>query len=270
MTEASGIRARTRSRLPSRSKESRSPWNARTGQRIADGSNDHDNGLQHVASVRTDAHGRAQFIVPAGRYRVSVSLDGHQGQVTVVRAVSGSTSSVRLQLTASDPFAFDAAGFGRRQRSSGRDERRPRSLCNVSIEREGHPGGSGKNWQSTARFRFPTPANPPKSPYKKVTVHKSAYFWSDVPATVFLPDPTELQQLRPGAGETRNVRARVTVPTSPHYRVTVNLRDELGGALYNPSLVLYARNRSGGARVRPDNTFAGSGPARADDRLCDR
>ena len=60
-----------------------------------------EEGLQHVASVRTDAHGRAQFIVPPGRYRVSVSLDGHQGQVTVVRADRGSTSSVRLQVTAS-------------------------------------------------------------------------------------------------------------------------------------------------------------------------
>ena len=115
-------------------------------------------------------------------------------------------------------------------------------------------GGSGKT-TADGTFRFATPANTPfKKTYEKVIVHESAPFWSDVPPIVFLPDSTELQrsvQVREKQ-ETSGLELRVS--TSPHFRVTVTLRDELGGVLYNPTVMLYARNRTGGPLVRPDNT----------------
>ena len=43
------------------------------------------------------------------------------------------------------------------------------------------------------------------------------------------------------------------VPTSPHYRVTVTLRDELGGVISNPTVMLYGRDRTASPKVGPDD-----------------
>ena len=208
--------------------------------------------LQHVASARTDADGRALLNVQPGRYRVSASRDGFQSHLAVIRIDGAAAVSLRLQLMPSDPFEFVPPGSGV---VSGRVvgmNGAPVPYASVTVYDGFNPGGSGST-AADGTFRFTARALPPNSAYDKVYVSQAAHIWSDVPATVFLANQTDLPQSVP-VREKQETTLELRVPTSPHYRVTVALRDELGGSLLNPSIMLFGRNRYGGARVRPDNT----------------
>ena len=210
--------------------------------------------LQHVASATTDPDGRALFIVPAGRYRVSASLDGHQRRFTVVRADGGATVSVRLQLTPSDPFAAIPPGSGVVSGRVVAMNGDPVPYASVMFYEQYTSGGVGQT-EADGTFRIPVRAHAsPKSAYDRVTVSPYAHIWPDVPPTVWLPDRTDLKRSVRVREKQETAGLELQVPTSPHYRVTVTLRDELGGALYNPTVNLYGRNRSASPKVEPDDT----------------
>ena len=210
-----------------------------------------EEGLQHVASARTDQRGRALLSVRPGRYRVSASLEGHHMQVAVARADSGSSVSVRLALIATDPFALVPPGSGL---VSGRvlgtnGDAVP--YATVTFDDQQYSSGGADQTAADGTFRIRVRA---ENAYDKVTVSGSAHIWSDIPPTVFLADRTTLQRSVRVQEKQETAGLELQVPTSPHYRVTVTLREELGGALVNPAIMLFGRNLHSNPLVRPDNT----------------
>jgi Carboxypeptidase regulatory-like domain len=200
-----------------------------------------EEGLQHVASARTDQQGRALLSVPPGRYRVSASLEGHHMQVTVARAASGSSVSVRLALTAIDPFALVPPGSGvvsGRVLATNGD---PVPYASVSLYDGFNPGGSGST-AADGTFRFTSRAHPsPNSAYNKVSVSQSAHIWPDVPATVFLADRTELS---------RSVQVREKQETSGlELRVSTSLSSNRGPARRTRGFSLQSDDHA----VRPES-----------------
>ena len=115
-------------------------------------------------------------------------------------------------------------------------------------------GGAGQTAaDGTFRIRVRAHASS-KNAYDKVTVSQSAHIWSDIPPTVFLAHTTTLQRSVRVQEKQETAGLELQVPTSPHYRVTVMLRDELGGAFFNPAIMLLGRNLHSGPQVRSDNT----------------
>ena len=214
-----------------------------------------EEGLQHVASRTTDSSGRASLIVPPGRYRVSASFDGHAAQSAAVNATGGSAVGVHLRLTTPDPFALVPPGSGVvRGRVVGMNGE-PVPHAWVNLEPAHGQGGTGRT-ENDGTFRFTARARPPRFPYTKLIVSEAIQPWSDVPARVFLPDRTELNHSVEVREKQETSGLELRVSTSPRYRVTVRLRDDLGSVFYNPSLAFRAGTWSGGARVTPQHTAA--------------
>jgi hypothetical protein len=114
-------------------------------------------------------------------------------------------------------------------------------------------GGSGRT-EADGTFRFAVRANrSAKSTYDTVRVRKGGHIWSEVPPTVFLADPTTLSPSVPVREREETAGLELRVSTSPHYRVTVTLRDEAGGSIVNPTIAMFHGNWTGNPRVGPDN-----------------
>ena len=168
-------------------------------------------------------------------------------QVTVALADSGSSVRVRLALIATNPFALVPPGSGL---VSGRvlgtnGDAVP--YATVTFDDGQYSSGGAGQTAADGTFRIRVRAHASsKNAYNKVTVSQSAHIWSDIP-TVFLADTTILQRSVRVQEKQETAGLELQVPTSPHYRVTVMLRDERGGALVNPAIMLVGRNLHSGS-----------------------
>jgi hypothetical protein len=213
-------------------------------------------GHQHVASATTDWSGRAQLIVPPGQYLVSVLARGRQAQTTAVRVHGGDAVAVQLQVAPLDPFALVPPGMGVVSGRVVTKDGQPVPYAMVGLDGGNAVGGGGNGLTSAdGAFRFNARVHPsPNGAYRIVRVSPSVHFPGNVPPVVFVPDTTELAQSVQVREKQETGGLELQVATSPLFRVTVTLRDELGSVPVNSRVTLYQRNGMSSPLVKSDGT----------------
>lgn len=207
---------------------------------------------QHVATGTTDSGGRVALLVPAGRYRVSASRSNDLGQTRTVNVAAGGTTTIELQITRADPFAAVPPGSGI---VSGRVvdfNGDPVPFARVTVGQGWLSFGAGTT-AADGTFRFGVQAHPsPSYFYDKVTVEEFVPHLPGLPATIVLPDRTELTQVVRVRERQETSGLELQVATAPRHRVTVTLRDHLGRVPLKPSVTLFLPALLLSAVVQPD------------------